>query len=237
MDETTTGSPVVDTGVDASTQPSDTITIDEPAAQPQQTTETETTAEPSQDENSAWLQSKGIDKSQPDWEAKLIKNAREAEKLMSKRAEEAAKLQTALETPIAQPDQLIEQPDAVTQLTQTVEALKLKDAVKDFFAADGNTEVAAERKALEPAMADIVINNPAIGEMVKVGFMSYEQLAALAKGSNPDYATTLKQDGGREALETVAAKQLGKANPGAATTSALAGDTAGDPFLDGFNSI
>lgn len=238
MDESTTDSSVVDSGV-AQTQPTDSITLDEPAANsPEQQDTNVTTTEPSQDDdNSKWLQSKGIDKSAPDWEAKLIQNAREAERLMSQRASEAARLQNALTEPVAPQDQLLEQPDPVSQLTAQVEALQLNQSVKDFFAADGNAEVAAERKALEPQMAEVVSNNPMIGQLVRAGGMTYDQLFALAKGSNPDYAASLKQDGGREALQEVVNKQQARANPGIATSSALSGDTAGDPFLDGFNSI
>ena len=237
MDESTTGSPVVDTGVDVSTQPSDSITIDQPAANSPDTTTTPATTEPSIDDNSAWLTSKGIDKSDPEWENKLIKNAREAEAQMSKRSQEAAQLQKALTEPIAPQDQLYAQPDVNSQLQARIETMELNQSVKDFFAADGNATAAGERKALEPQMAQIVTENPAIGQMVKGGFMSYDQLFALAKGSSPDYASTLKQDGGREALQSVVDRQQGRATQGIATTGALSGDTAGDPFLDGFNSL
>ena len=237
MDESTTGSPVVDTGVDVSTQPSDSITLDEPAANSPDTSTTEVTTEaPTIDDNATWLQSKGIDKSDPLWESKLIKNAREAEAQMSKRSQEAAQLQKALTEPVAQEDQLYEQPDQISQLQAQVETMQLNQSVKDFFAADGDTAAAGERKALEPQMAQIVTENPAIGQMVKGGFMSYDQLFALAKGSSPDYASTLKQDGGREALQSVVDRQQGRATQGIATTGDLSGDTKGDPFLDGFNS-
>jgi hypothetical protein len=237
MDESTTDSAAVDTGVQ-STQP-DAILLDEPAANsPEQQETTTTNDEPSEpDENSKWLQSKGIDKSAPDWEAKLIQNAREAERLMSQRASEAARLQNALAEPVAQEDQFVEQPDPVSQLQAQVESLQLTQSVKDFFAADGDATVAAERKAYEPQMAEVVTNNPMIGQLIRAGGMSYDQLFALAKGSNPDYAASLKQDGGREALQEVVNKQQARANPGVATTSALSGDTKGDAFLDGFNSI
>lgn len=238
MDESTTDPSAVDTGV-LSTQP-DSITLDEPAAtSPEQNTNTEPTTEPSIDENSKWLQSKGIDKSQADWETKLIQNAREAERLMSQRASEAARLQQALVQPEADYDNTYDQPDSdpIRQLTAQVESLQLNQQVKDFFAADGNTEQATERKALEPQMAAIVTENPMIGQLIKQGGMSYDQLLALAKGSSPDYAANLKQDGGREALQTVVNKQQARALSGNATSGAMTNDTKSDPFLDGFNSL
>jgi hypothetical protein len=238
MDEdTTTVLPEASTGVEASAQP-DTNAFGETAAtspEPADTNET-TTPEAPADENVTWLQeSKGFDPSSPDAVAKLAAMYRESEKLMHEARQ--PKLNEALNAPVAPDDQLLEQPDQVTQLQQQVEAMQLRTAVTDFFSADGNAELAAERKALEPAMAQTVAENPAIGQMVKSGYMSYDQLFALAKGSNPSYDAQLKQDGGREALQTVAAKQQARAVPGVATTSAVAGDTKSDPFLDGFKSV
>jgi hypothetical protein len=237
-DETTTVDTGADTGVDTSTQPETDAFGETAAPSPEPTTTTETTtpdAAPVADENVAWLQNKGIDPSDPDAIAKLAQMARNAEKAMHEARQ--PKLGEALQAPVAPDDQLMETPDQVTVLQQQVEAMQLRTAVTDFFAADGDAGVAAERKALEPAMSQIVLENPAIGQMVKSGYMSYGDLFAMAKGNNPNYAASLKQDGGREALEKVAAKQQARAVQGVATTSAVSGDTKGDAFLDGFNSV
>lgn len=241
MDEdTTTDSASVDTGAEASAQPETSAFGESAAHSPEPTTTNTETTEPETtdvvDENLAWLQeSKGIDPSTADGQAKLAKMYRDAERAMHEARQ--PKLNDALAAPVAPEDQLLDAPDPVSILTQQVEAMQLRTAVTDFFAADGNADVAAERKALEPAMAQIVQERPGVGQMVKAGLMTYDDLFALAKGSNPNYAAGLKQDGGREALQQVATKQQARAVPGVATTSAVSGDVKGDPFLDGFKSV
>jgi hypothetical protein len=236
MDEdTTTVSDSIELGAEDSAQPVQPVESTEAAAQsPEPTTTTETTETPeaNADENVAWLQNKGIDPNDPEAIAKVAKMYRDAERAMHEAKQ--PKLNDALTEPTTDytPDE--NQPIATDP---RIDAIILERNVEKFFNADGNPEVAAERKALEPAMSDIVTNNPAIGQMVKAGFMSYEQLAALAKGSDPSYGSKLKQAGGREALETVATRQQARAVQGVATTSAVSGDTPSDPFLDGFNSI
>lgn len=238
MDETTTtASDTIDLSDVTPSQPESAPSTESAAQSPEPTTteptETpEATDTPIADENVQWLQNKGIDPSDPDAVAKLAQMARNAEKAMHEAKQ--PKLNDAL---TEQPSD-IPSDDAQPVVTDPrIDAIILERNVEKFFSAGGDAELATERKALEPAMTQIVTENPAIGQMVKGGYMTYEQLAALAKGSDPGYGAKLKQDGGREALETVANRQQGRAVSGVATTSAVSGDTPSDPFLDGFNSI
>lgn len=243
MDEdTTTVSDTIDLGdVDTSQPNTDAIVADETAAQspePTTTEATETPEAPAADDNAEWLQNKGIDPTDPNAIAKMAEMVRNAEKRMHEATAKQSKLNEALAQPIAPQDQLIESTDPVVSTLQArIDAIELERNVTNFFNGDGNAELAAERKALEPSMTQVIVDNPAIGQMVKNGLMTYDQLAALAKGSDPAYGTKLKQDGGREALEQVATRQQARAVSGVATTSAVSGDTPSDPFLDGFNSI
>lgn len=243
MDEdTTTASDSIDLGDVETSQPSTVVEPTDAAATSPEPTTTETTttepeAAPATDDNSEWLKNKGIDPTSPEAVAKLAEMARNAEKRMHEATQ--PKLNEALTNPVDESlsNPLIEQPDVVSELTGRLAAIETERNVERFFAANGNTEQAAERRALEPQMAQIVTDNPAINQMVKAGYMSYDQLFALAKGSDPTYGSKLKQDGGREALQTVATKQQGRAVQGVATTSAVSGDSQPDAFLDGFNSI
>lgn len=210
--------PPVDPGADPA-QPA-------PAAEPAAATPPEPSltepAEPSQDDNLAWLQSKGIDPTDPEAVSKVAEMYRQAEKTMHQSTAKASELEKSLREDVAALPATDGQSDVVQQLAERVQALTVTTDVNAFFSAGGNAELAAERRALEPKMAEIVTENPTLGQLVKQGYMSYDQLAAMAKGSDAGRETALKAEGGKQALEQVASKQQARAIPGNATTSAMA---------------
>ena len=69
-------------------------------------------------------------------------------------------------------------------------------------------------------MTEIVSTRPEIGQAVKLGVLSFDDLYAMALSSK-DVIADAKQAGGKEALETVRQKQQARSVQGQATTSAL----------------
>lgn len=217
MEESTTPVSADDTGVEASTQP---VAADDTQAadsHPSESTAAPTEAAAPADDNLTWVQqSKGIDPTTPEGAAKLAEMYRNAEtQLRSTRNE--AKLQTALDTTTDVPaidSFAADDPNAA--LAAQVQALTLKSTVQDFWSAN------PDAKQYEAKMTEIVTSNPNIGELVKNQYLSLDQLYAMAKGSDPSRETALKQEGGKEALQTVADKQQAKAVTGTASSSAMA---------------
>jgi hypothetical protein len=239
-DETTTGTDAADNGADLLVAEPESTALAEPAAdqeaepQEQQPNADEAPAEPptKADENLAWLQKKGIDPTDPEAVSKIADMARNAEKKMHQSTVKASELEKSLQQDIQTADANGDE-DLVSQLAQEVQGLKLTQSVNAFFST-GSPEEVAEKKGMEPAMAAIVTDNPQIGQLVKTGYLSYDQLYAMAKGSDNSREQQLKQDGGREALQQVANKQQARAIPGQATTSELS-PAVEDPFLAGFD--
>lgn len=237
MEEPTTDPAAVETGA-LEAQPAEPAAPQSAASTPPEPTTTPTDepdAPAPEDDTAAWLKSKGIeDPNSPEAILKVAEMARNAEKRMHETTMKASELQKALATEPAQDStDLIDEDDRVSQLQQQVDALTRARQVEEFFSAGGDPEKAAERKALEPAMAKIVTDNPTIGALVNGGYLSYDQLLAMAKGSDSDLIEKAKVDGGREALAKVASNQQARAVPGAATTSAL---DAGTVTKENFDS-
>lgn len=225
-DQPTTGSDPVDAGAQA--QPDD-QGQQQPAAQsPAEPITSNDNPEPSTDENLSWLSSKGVDPNSPEALAKVAEMYRNAEKAMHNSTAKAASLEQTLSQPA--PDAGTDQDDLTGMLLEKVQSLELASNVNNWLSAGGDTELAAERKALEPLMAAKIAERTDLGQLVKGGYLSYDELAALTKGSDPNYGDKLKQDGGREALEQVASKQQARAVPGVATTSAVSGGVTRENF-------
>lgn len=226
MDESTTDSTAVDTGV-TETQPVTTgddsaVTTDE------STTTTASTDEAASDDNLEWLKSKGVDPTDPEATAKIAKMYRDAEKAMHQSTQKASELQKALQpTPGEQPTAESLAADPVAALANEVQALKLTQSVTGFFSTN------PDAKQYEAQMATIVTENPTVGALVKGGYLSVQNLYDMAKGADSSREGQLKKDGGREALQKVADKQQGKAVQGQATSSALSDDSKPDLFRDG----
>jgi hypothetical protein len=111
-------------------------------------------------------------------------------------------------------------------LNAKVQALEMAQNVNTFWATN------PDAKAYEPKMAEIVTENPTIGALVKSGYLSVQDLYAMAKGADTSRDATLKTEGGREALQKVADKQQGRAVQGQATSSAFGDESKKDPFRE-----
>jgi hypothetical protein len=185
------------------------------------------------DKLNAWAESKGItlDSEGAIKAAKIaMDNQAEYQRTRQQASELEKSLKQDMSNAVAAGDD-----DLVASLAQEVQGLKLTQSVNTYLST-GTSEEVAEKKALEPVMGQIVTDNPDIGTMVKQGFLSLDQLAAMARGSDRGREAQLKADGGREALQKVADRTSAKAVVGSATTSDLTGNEQVDPFDAGFNS-
>lgn len=231
MDEPTTDPSAVEPGAEQTAQP--TAPADTSAAQQptEPITNEESPDEPSADDNSSWLQSKGIDPDSPEAILKLADMARNAEKRMHESTTQASELRKALDGGTAADEGLntdlfdMDNP-VVAQLVEEINGLKANQAnqalastVKDFFASNPDAQ------KYEADMAKLVTDDENLGALVKGGYLSVDKLYAMAKGADPSRDDSLKSAGGKEALERIANKQQARAVQGAATTSATAPTT------------
>jgi len=219
MDESTTTNEPTDTGVD-STQPADVDTqaAENQPAEPTTPTDSQDEADnQATDPNLEWLQNKGIDPTSPEALAKVAEMYRNAEKQMHQASSEKAQLQSALTEP-AQSDVADTYNDdpQTSQLAKEVQAMKMERNVEKFW--NNNPDA----KQYEDKMTDMVTQDPNLKLLVNNGYFSVEQLYYMAKGADPSRESTLKTEGGREALQKVADKQQAKAVTGNASSSAMA---------------
>jgi hypothetical protein len=236
MDEqTTTEAPATTEGAEEA-QPSQ--VTDSAAATTAEPTQPQAGTEPSEDDNLAWLAKKGIDPDSPEAISKLAEQYRNAEKLMHQSTAKASELEKALtngDAPEADysgvPREVLENPFVKTLMErlddiegkQTV--LTLEQKVGNFFAAN------PDARPLEGKMTELVTTRPELNQLVRQGYLSLEDLHAIA-ASTPEALDQAKKEGGREALQQVASKQQAKAVPGIATNSDL-GTGPEDGFLSG----
>lgn len=212
MDETTTETTVQDSGdTTIVSQPEST---DESAAV--ETTETsdvqetpqEVQSEPSDDEQlDNWAKNKGLELDS-DNTRKAAKMAREAERAMHAKAKQKSELEQSLVNEVQ------DQADAAglgDDERVLVRQLAVKQTVRDFF--DSNPDA----KDFEAKMVELVQTKPHLaGDL--------EALYAVAlKDSGRD--TTLKSEGGREALESLKSKQMASAPKGAAVNPVGSGNS------------
>jgi hypothetical protein len=218
--------PDEDIGVSEDTQ--ETTTADETAnEQTEETTEGDEQSQPDVDAKlKRYAESQGLELDSPS----AIKAARIAMQNQSEvtrnhlKASELEKSLQSAELPAMGGD------DTVNQLVAEVQGLKIIQNVNSFFSAN------PDAKALEDKMTDIVVERPEIGQLVKLGHLSMNDLYNLARGADNSRDEKLKADGGREALKKVARKQQAKAVPGAATSSDLS-TAQEDAFLNAFDSM
>jgi hypothetical protein len=197
MDETTTGAAPGD-GVAAATQP---VEGAEPTAvQPQEPTSLDQPAQADQ-EYAAWLQSKGLE---PDSEAakKAAQMAYNSEKLMSKATAEASELKRSL----TQPTQPQDGVDPV--MGEFIQDYRRDKLIRNF------TEANPGWKQHEPVMDKLlreVVNTSYGGytrsQLVNAGFMTLDDVYAIAKGSTPVDTTQIKTQAQQEVLQTLANTQ------------------------------
>lgn len=208
------------------------------ATQPQEPTAStaEQSAGPSQEDNLAWLQKKGVDLSTPEGQARAIKSWQEAEKLMHQSTAKASELQKALGTeqpiqnnPMDVPEELMQHPvigklvDEINALKQGQSSMGVVTKVNDYFAEH------PEAKELETQMTEIVNSRPEIGELVRSGYLSMEDLHAMAQGSGSAVEQARSQ-GGKEALQQLADTQQAKAIRGNATATTFSATVTRENF-------
>lgn len=172
---------------------------------------TETVQEAPQEDNAEWLKSKGIDLSTPEGQAKLAKSYRELEKGYHQKAQKASELERATTDSF---NGAVEQDVSTGALNPNdpmiaIRKLEIKQNVRDFF--DDNPDA----KQYEQDMIKIVAEKPHLRD-------DLDALYALALKNN---VSTLKSEGGKEALETLAAKQSATAPKGSATNGSSFGST------------
>ncbi len=201
--EPTTTEPTINPGVEEPTQPA---VAEVPAASPDPASVTEPT-EPSTDDNSSWLQSKGIDPTSPEAIAKLADMARNAEKLMTTKAQEAAELKRSLQTAT---------PESDDDMKQFLADYKRDKMISSF------EQSHPDFKELEPAMAGLLNNKTpsgySLGELVNAGVLGLEEVYTMAKGATD--VESIKKAAQQEVLQTVANKQRAAGNIPNATNSA-----------------
>ena len=203
MEETTTETPA-NNGVEEPTQP---VVTQESTAENQDPAKVTEPTEPSTDDNSSWLQSKGIDPSSPEAVAKLAEMARNAEKLMTTKAQEAAELKRSLQGAAPQTD------DGMQEFIADYKRDKMLGTFKDTH---------PDWKEHEPAMAELLLKQSesgySYGQLVNAGIIPLEAVYSMAKGSaNVD---AIKKAAQQEVLQSVANKQRAAGNTPNATNSA-----------------
>lgn len=177
----------------------------EDVTEAQETTEPQEEEKSSEDDNSKWLESKGIDPTSPDAISKLTKSAREAEKAMHQKAGEASQLKKSMET-VA--DTVAEEEATATgQDPETAKLLKrliVRDSLRDFWEAN------PDAKKHEQELAKIVTERPYLAGDLEAAY-------ALVQ------TNTLKSEGKKEALKSLASKQQAAVPAGSAVSGSSMG--------------
>lgn len=218
-DETTTDAPVNEgvaaQSTSAETQPEETGTKQSAEVkQEPQATETQSSEGQNKetDEIVEWASKKGLPLSeQPtENELKLARMQREAERKMHETTS-GAELNKAINEEVVSV-----QPEASTELEgiqQELQALRLQNAVNDFFASN------PQAKEYEQDMVKLVQENP---QLVAGGL---DALYAKARVDRLDAGGTeeIKNSGAKEALEGLAAKQKAASPSASATQNAYSG--------------
>ncbi len=200
MDETTTVATPPD-GAGAPAQPVE--GEQQPAAQPPEPTSPSQPAQADQ-EYAAWLQSKGLE---PDTDVaqKAAQMAYNSEKLMTKATQEASELKKSLTPPPQQPEEGTDGDPAINEFIQDYRRDKQISGFKESH---------SDWKEHEPAMVAKLneqVNTPygvaTRSQLVNAGFMSLEDVYAMAKGSAPANTDQARAQGAQEVLQTLANTQ------------------------------
>lgn len=220
MEETTTDAATQDEALQAQPpvdeQPAEAVTTAD--SEPQQTTDTETesdeatadTETPSDDEDiSEWASKKGIDLSTPEGQQKALKSMREAEKAFHTKAQQASELEKQVQG-------------------QTAETSDERLARMEMIL---NAKTFKEQRGITPeqdeAMGTYLTQNPDKLQLVKYGFMTFDDVFALSGAGSVD-ADSLKKQGRDEALQDLSTRQRASSVKGSA--SAQSAPPAKDPL-------
>jgi len=222
MDEPTTETPVAPGGTAPVGQVSQPETPVEPTAAQnteavQQTEETQTIAEPSDDEQLAkFAATKGLELDSENAK-KAAKMAMEAERNMHKatgRATELEKTMTGMSD--ASAVQVAEQTGQDPEVLKRLQSMEVKQSINDFWIDH------PEAKQYEKEMAKIALESGIYGTPEAILKASY----AMALSSNQE---AVKSQAKRETLESLAQKQQAAVPTGHATTSGI---PAEKPFAE-----
>lgn len=200
-EETTTAAPV-DTGVqgtqpvEAETTTAAEQTTEEAPQQPEATSE--------DDDLAKWAANKGLELDSESAK-KAAKMAREAEKAMHQKAQRAGELEKTMSTMSDESAQQVAQATGQDpQLIQRLQRMEVKDSIRDFF--DQNPEA----RKYEKEMAKIASESGLVGAPEAILKASYAIAVANNQGA-------VKNEGKKEALESLAHKQQAAVPTGSAT--------------------
>lgn len=225
MEPTTTGAAPED-GVVATTQP---VEGAQPAAA--QPPEPQSQGQPAQaDDTAAWLQSKGVDPNDPEAFQKIAQMAYHSEKQMTKATQEASELKRSLTQPPQQPEEGSSVDPVMNEFIQDYRRDKLINGFKESHPDWNQYEPVMVAKLQE------AVNTPygayTRSQLVNAGFMSLEDVYAIAKGSAPVDTTQVKTQAQQEVLQTLANTQrAGGGNAHASNSNPQA--PVEDPVLAG----
>ena len=220
MDESTTDATTQDPGATAQPEEQHAEAEQTPTSEPTTTTNDEAqpeATEPEQSDNSqesddpsAYWQKKGIDISTPEGLAKATKSYQEAEKRMHQTTQRSSELEKQLSSTAY--EQVSEDPTAQRAL-ETAASVQLELQVERWKNTNGIT---AEQDA---AIGQYLSENTEKAYMLKNGYLSLDDIAAMSGALRQD-AAAIKSEGGQEALEKLANKQIASSVRGNAVTSA-----------------
>jgi hypothetical protein len=217
MDTTTTEAAPVD-GVAAATQPVD--GAQPTAAQPPQP---QSPSQPAQaDDTAAWLQSKGVDPTDPEAFQKVAQMAYHSEKQMTKATQEASELKKSLTPPATQPQDGAD--PVMSEFVQDYRRDKLINGFKESHKDWNEHEPAMVAKLNEQVNTSYGVYTRS--QLVNAGLLSLEDVYSMAKGSAPVNTEQIKTQAQQEVLQTLANTQragggnahASNSNPQAPTT-------------------
>ena len=219
MEETTTETLPVG-GAGAPAQP--TPPVETAAAQPQ---EPQSQSQPAQaDDTAAWLQTKGVDPSDPEAFQKIAQMAYNSEKQMTKATQEASELRRSL----GSQEPVLPQGGADPMMQEFIQDYRRDKQIGAFK--DSHPDWSSHEPAMVKILGQTAPNGYTYSQLVNAGFMSLDAVYSMAKGSAPvdDIKTQAKQ----EVLQTLANTQrAGGSNAQASTQNPTSPST--DPVLEG----
>ncbi len=201
MDPTTTGAAPTD-GAAAAAQP---VEGGQPtAAQP---TEPVSQSQPvaQADETAAWLQSKGVDPSDPEAFQKVAQMAYHSEKQMTRATQEASELKKSL----TQPPQQVEPGSGVDPMLQEMygdwKRDKMINSFKEAHPDWQQYDTALGEKLYEQVQTPYGVFTRS--QLVNAGFMSLDDIYYQVRGTSPVDTTQIKTQAQQEVLQTLANTQ------------------------------
>lgn len=181
-----------------------------------------TDEEPAKSDNSTveWLKKKGVDPDSPEAIEKVAEMARNAEKAMHEKAQKARELEKSTEIKAEEVPA-----DATPQDIDNIRVrnIEMRQELNDWRLNN------PDKREYEEAMTKVLNEKPAIKAMVREGYMSVDELYAMAKGMDSGHEATVKSQTKRETLEELAQKQQAAVPQGNAVKSGGSGTEAITP--------